>query len=351
MNLRELKCFVLIMAAVFAAVSCKDDDDDMTTYPSLYGLTFDCPLFVAPGQVVTLVPEGVIHPEGESVGYYWKVTPTMVLSDTTRLDNGLDSDGGETDGSFVHRFSDTLKTYVVSCGAFASGYAGDTYQVKVSVVKGGLDQSLTGTEIVENDPHVTVDGIDYYYKEIGGLEWFRNNLADAASGAPYFGEDVTSDVFGRYYSYEEACNACPDGWRLPTEADWLSLCAESGATDLQPYSTIGGMASKLFADVSFNGEQMLEYWPAVGQITNESGISLIPSGFSNLGIRNDGGKYPYAVFEGMNTYAAVWTADPVPGEEGMAYYRYLIADQPDFYVGKGDVSSFGASVRCVREVE
>ena len=59
------------------------------------------------------------------------------------------------------------------------------------------------------------------------------------------------------------------------------------------------------------------------------------------------GKYPYANFKGDYEYAAFWTADMA--EEGMAYYRYLICDQPDMQIGKGDVNTLGASVRCVRE--
>jgi hypothetical protein len=50
----------------------------------------------------------------------------------------------------------------------------------------------------------------------------------------------------------------------------------------------------------------------------------------------------------MDKYAVVWTADVVENEEGMAYYRYIINDQPDLMIGKGDRKSFGASVRCVR---
>jgi hypothetical protein len=41
----------------------------------------------------------------------------------------------------------------------------------------------------------------------------------------------------------------------------------------------------------------------------------------------------------------------VEGEEGMAYYRYIIADRPEMLIGKGDVNTFGASVRCVRDAE
>lgn len=352
MNLRELKIFFLTAAVALASVACKDDDNTATSYPSLSGLTFECPLYVSPEQVVEMTPDGVEHPDGEGVGYYWKVSPSMPESDTTRLENGLDPvTGKESDGSFTHKFSDTLSTYSVVCYAFAKGYAGDSYNIQVTVVEGGLDKSVTNTGILKNDPHITVGGIDYYYQKVGNLYWFRRNLADADSGMAYRGYEVTSDVFGRYYSYEEAMTACPEGWRLPTEEEWQSLCESVGAAPAKKYANIKGVASKLFANAYFNDEQMLQYWPAVGEIKNESKVGLLPVGFANLGSKDSEGKYPAAAFDGMEEYAAVWTADLVEGEEDMAYYRYLISDQPDFYAGKGDVKSFGASVRCVREAQ
>ena len=60
------------------------------------------------------------------------------------------------------------------------------------------------------------------------------------------------------------------------------------------------------------------------------------------------GNYPGANFSGANEYAAFWTADKVEGEEGKAYYRYIIANQPFISIEKGDTKTFGASVRCVR---
>jgi tRNA G18 (ribose-2'-O)-methylase SpoU len=59
------------------------------------------------------------------------------------------------------------------------------------------------------------------------------------------------------------------------------------------------------------------------------------------------GAYPEANSYGVYEYAAFWTADT--DEDGMAYYRYLICDQSDMMISKGDPEAFGASVRCVRD--
>jgi uncharacterized protein (TIGR02145 family) len=84
---------------------------------------------------------------------------------------------------------------------------------------------------------------------------------------------------------------------------------------------------------------------------------MIPAGYAMLGKKDNSAKndefqeytYPTAIFKGYMEYAAFWTADTVADEEGMAYYRYIIANQPDLMIGKADTKSFGASVRCIRK--
>ncbi len=339
----------MIAGSVLALSSCKDEEDTEVT-PSLGGsLSFEVDAFVAPGTVVKMTPYGVKHPDGKEVGFYWKVTPDMEKSDTTRLEGGLDKDGKETDGSFTYKFRDSLATYTVACSAFAKGYGGAYATAYVTVVKPGPEGSLTNTGIRKNDAKITVDGIDYYYITANGLDWMRNNLANPAYGSPYANSEATSEILGRYYSHEDAMKACPEGWRLPTDKEWRGLAAEvSGSKEADGYSTIGGIAADFMADAQFNLRTMWEYWPEVGEITNKSKLGIVPGGYANLGEKADG-KYPAARFTGIYEYAVFWTSDIVEDEEGMAYYRYLICDQPGMYVSKGDTKSFGASVRCVRE--
>ena len=334
MSLGKLNTLFVTVALLLAAVSCKKDDET-AVLPYLTGLYFDCPSFVSPGQAVTMVPKGIEDPEGKGVRFFWRVTPTMSFNDTTDV--------------FVHWFSDTLKTYDVNCFAFADGYNNDSYSKQVMVVKGGLDQSITKTGIKSTDSKMTMDGIDYYYAKVGDLYWFRNNLAGKSAGVPYGNEEITSDVFGRFYNYNEAMSACPQGWRLPTEEDWMSLADALEAPVTKKYSTFEAVTAKLMVDASFNETPIIQYWPAVGDVKNTSRLSMLPFGYANLGTPNGDGKYPDAVFDGIFDYAAYWTADKVAGKEDMAYYRYMVVSQPDMMIGKGDVNSFGAMVRCVRD--
>lgn len=365
MNLTKLNSIIIMAGAVLlSAISCKDKDETNTA-PSLNGkITISVPAYVAQDATMELRQSGVSHPEGKGIGYSWRVTPVMTKNDTTRLENGLDNDGKESDGHFTFTFPDTLKSYTVTCRAFASGYSGLSTSVQVEIVKGGIDGSITGIPFSDSETE-TIGGKTYHVVKAGGREWLRRNLAEEGLGLPYRNCKAMNDVLGRFYNWNDAMKACPEGWELPSDADWVALAEEAGADAGQDeFTAMNGVAAALMGDAKFNGSRLWEYWPQVGEITDKSGISMIPAGFAILGEPDPDAEkkaeashlgdhmefiYPNASFQGVREYAVFWTKDQVPGEPAMAYYRYLISDQPDMLIGKGNVNTFGASVRCVKK--
>lgn len=331
MNFRRL---ILITTALAAAViSCKKDDET-ESLPVLQGTMqiLDLPEFVVPGQVCTLKVKGAVHPEDKGLGYYWKVNPGMSSSDTTRFENGLDRYGKESDGTFVHKFptaSDSLLTYTVTCYAFASGYSGNSTSIKTTLVKSGKDGSVRG----EGYPSETGTST------IGSQTWTSSNLT-AGEGMPFRNAEVMADIFGRYYSFDQAeaaCEALGSDWKLPTLEDWDIMEKYIGSDPEAGKSTAAALMLK---DATFNGAAMWEYWPKVGEITNAYGFSAIPTGYANISSGTFDGSFEYSVF---------WTADSVEGDDSLAYCKYLISNQPDLFTDKADKSSFGASVRCIRK--
>lgn len=356
MSFRKLTSIAFIIAAALCTLSCKEDEDS-TVPPSLKGsLAFNLPEYIQPETVVKMVPSGVTHPDGGEIGYYWKVSPTMKKADTTRFENGLDKNGNPSDGSFTHKFSDTLQTYTVQGYAYAKGYSYVSKTSYTTVVKGGIDGSITNLAF-KGLPVITAGSVKYPYVTIGSTDWLCRNISNASAGAPFDNSKAMEDVFGRYYSYEEALEVCPEGWQLPTEADWLEAAAAAGAEGAEAYDTIEGVAAALMGNGYFNGDLMWEYWPEVGEITNATGLSFIPTGYATLGAKasspqedeNIDNRYPQAQFHGYSEYAVFWTADLVEESEGMAYYRYLISEVPDLMISMGDTKTFGAAVRCVRK--
>ena len=381
MSLKTLKTTGLLTLAFLAALSCKKEEET-ATLPylegdiSIVGLEEFMDASTENSRTLRLKPSGAVHPEGKELGYCWKVAPLMTKFDTTRFENGTDKRNGggkPSDGSFEYVIKDSLTTFTITCYAFASGYTSLSKAGYTTLVKSGPDGSITGSGIYEG--HIgEVESRDYFYVTLGQTDWVNANVFENTKpGAPFRNASAMAGVFGRYYSYEEAERVCQDlgdEWYLPTENDWINMVRhlvgdDENAPEIKEYSNIywdkevngsPTLAARLMADASFNGEKMWSYWPAVGDPVNTSGLAFLPTGYANLGITptpsvRSGADFPEATFEGLYDYSVFWTADEVEDEEDMAYYRYIIGNQPHFMIGKGPKKTFGASVRCVRKVQ
>ena len=370
-----------IIFATLAILSCKKKEE--TVLPALSGqLKINgIEAFVGADETsrtLTLTPSGAKHPEGKKLGYYWKVSPLMTSYDTTRYENGLNKQGQESDGTFTYTLKDSLGTYRIYCYAYAAGYTGLSAAGYVTVVRGGVKASPDGPAVSITNTLITEKGTkladtDYYYVSDGARDWIANNIAEPTRGTAFLGYDAMSDVFGRYYSYDEAkavCASLPaaggNQWRLPTDEDWVNLVKSittnaTGEFKAETHADIywstdengkPSLAARLIADGYFNGDKLWSYWPEIGVPDNTSGMAILPFGYSNLGVTptpKSKSNYPAALFEGTYEFAAFWTADEVADNTDMAYYRYIYTKSPHFMISKGYKGTFGASVRCVRE--
>ena len=61
----------------------------------------------------------------------------------------------------------------------------------------------------------------YHYESLG-LTWMVENLKEGTSSAQRYNSN-NSQVNGYYYTWSQATNACPSGWSLPTQTQWVSL--------------------------------------------------------------------------------------------------------------------------------
>ena len=162
----------------------------------------------------------------------------------------------------------------------------------------------------------------------------QNNLSYQESGVSYGYCSAVDPIFGKLYTWNEAIKACPDGWHLPSDADFVALTG----TEAGRGETIYGAAGSLMADAYLLGNKMWTYWPDV-KITNKSKFSALPIGYAID--REDSQHYV-----GINDYAVFWTSD----EDGeSAFYRYIYEDKDNLYSSKGSKDYFRASVRCVKD--
>lgn len=170
------------------------------------------------------------------------------------------------------------------------------------------------------------DGKNYKTIVIGKKTWMAENLNffKSADGSivldsTFCYDDILANCekYGRLYQEDEASKACPEGWSIPTEDDWIELSstvkAEYGVDNLNPPLRAVGA------------------WEDDFMATNASGFSALPAGYRNKSGQYDG--------EGKKTY--FW------GENSMLYYGWILSKQYDLDKESMIRGYYAYSVRCV----
>lgn len=84
---------------------------------------------------------------------------------------------------------------------------------------------------VEDSPSGTFidarDGHEYKYVKIGESVWMAENLAYQTSRGICYNTDCSR---GRFYTLDEATQACPEGWHVATDEDWIKIETLFGMT-------------------------------------------------------------------------------------------------------------------------
>lgn len=335
-----------LCVAIVAAASCKKDDKKTTTLSDSFSgtISFEVPKYVQKGEVYKLDLTSTIKrlSKDESDAPYGIAWTSNVWDrpDTVRLEGGTAS-LEQCSKEFV--VPDTLCTITISVKAFAKGYYNTTASNTCIVIDtdetNGSLQGLQWPEGVASftDPR---DGEVYKYITLGGLDWMARNLAYDGSGHSIQESKVLDAIFGRFYTWDEAQSACPDGWRTPSNEDWMALSRSidpDSATD--PFGSFVGVSGALRPNSLYlNDIHLWDYEPAVNP-TNSTYFNLIPAGYAVVA----GEEYTQS---GMASYAVLWTSDAY--DESNGYYRMLYSNNADVKIGYADKSSFAAPLRCVR---
>ena len=183
------------------------------------------------------------------------------------------------------------------------------------------------------------DGQSYDVVKIGEQTWMAENLnfETAGSFCPE-GDSRNCKRLGRLYSWAEAKSVCPDGWRLPTKADFEALVAATSENAAQSSSLSRAGAALKASDG----------WFKKGNGSDALGFNALPAGYRGAVLKTDDGTISGGKFDGIGGYAYVWSAtEDAENPESNAYYLFL-----SFSSDAASLNSFAKedyrSVRCVR---
>lgn len=346
MKFNRISLALGLMALCLGIVSCKKDKDDETvTYAAFSGdLGFEIPAYVRKGEVYRLSPTGDLARSADdgsedSYGLVWTVD-LRGASDTVRFEG---EDASLNDGSMIFSIPDSLCDITLTLKAYASGYSAVSVSRSIMVIDPAEENgSLSGRDFPEGTM-TFVDGRDgraYRYRRIGGTDWMSENLAWDGAGRSFEESSVMDAIAGRFYRWEEAQSACPQGWRLPSNSDWLALAeAVTGTPFTDELGALDGLAGALMSPEAYvNQYRMWDYQPEF-DIDNRSGLSMLPTGYATI---MDGAWS----FHGFTQYASFWTSDEHDARQGC--YRLLHYNNPAVMSNYADKELFATSVRCVR---
>src|SRR5690554_1164186 len=247
--------------------------------------------------------------------------------------------------SFSSVFAQNDTMYIMKSGAIVGQYNVNTEVdsvifYKPTIEETTIEETTSGTFIDSRD------GNEYNWVQIGDQVWMAENLAylpsvnrvadgsEDAAGSYYsvYGYDgrnvadaKATDNYATYgvlYNWTAAMNACPDGWHLPSDAEWTEL------TDYLGGESVAGGKLK---------ETGTTHWASRNTgATNETGFTALPGGS-----RDDDGSFYH-----VGRYGNWWSATEYGASR--AWYRGMLYYSSDLHSYSYDKED-GFSVRCVRD--
>jgi len=196
--------------------------------------------------------------------------------------------------------------------------------ISIALVSCEKEETTTDNEIikektVKQETFVDKrDGKSYKLVIIGNQTWMTENLSyKTTSGSWSYDNDSLNDLkYGRLYNYQTACNTCPQGWHLPTDAEWKTLESYFGINSSQ-IDLIGLRGTNESRDFISN-------------------LNWIPGGYvsGNLFTEKEENMY-------------FWTSSN--NNLMNAYYRKISFQEIGIYRNSMSKSS-GLSIRCIKDI-
>ncbi len=283
------------------------------------------------------------------------------------------SDGGDT-GDFINTLAGLTANTTYYVRAYATNSEGTAYGEEISFTTLPLFTSCGVSTVTDYDGNI------YTTVQIGNQCWMKENLRTThyANGdsiglwgsensiGPHreYPRNITQFVFTYGYLYNWLAvmhdagssnsnpsgvqGICPNGWHVPSEAEWTQL---TNFVAGQTQYTCDGGGTDIAKALSSTG-----YWHsnentcAVGNdpsANNKTGFSAIPTG--TYYFSSDYGERHGYYYQYFGKVAGFWSATEYAGNSNQVYlhlFSYDSSKVSDNYIG--NVHSLG-SVRCLRD--
>ena len=178
--------------------------------------------------------------------------------------------------------------------------------------------------------------IPYYYQP--------TETSNYVSGIPF--QNYTFETYGLYYNWVAVADQrglCPDGWHVPTDAQWDTLFTYVRSIDAYCCGGSPNNIAKVLASASGWVETTSPNYPCyvgyVQQSNNATGFNALPAGsWSNNSFRSEGYQ------------AAFWSSTPDNNFTDRGFYRCL--DYNATFVrhySSGNSGWAGLNIRCLRD--
>lgn len=219
--------------------------------------------------------------------------------------------------------SDDLKEYFAQFDWYNPAYKDVTARLSpiekknIATIKAMEDDDGEGFR----DPR---DGKTYRYVKIGKQTWMAENLNYKTKDSYcYKNKPINCEKYGRYYMWEAALKACPAGWHLPREEEFVMLL-----------KAVGG--EKLAGKKLKSRSGWLKEEGKSGNGADDFGFSALPAG-----MKDDAASF---CNEGYSTY--FWSSTEASTRNAKYMDMYNSHDRANLNSNQKDDA---LSVRCVKD--
>lgn len=283
-------------------------------------------------------------------GICWSIDPNPTINDN-KIE---DSSGSNSYTNSIENLKANTQYYIK---AYATNSVGTAYGNEISfttliqeIIKGSFTDSRDGTvyqTLTIGDQVWMADNLCYLPNVVGPL--IESNSEPLHYVYGYDGTDINEakatdnfKTYGVLYNWNAAIDACPEGWHIPTDAEWSELENYLANNGYKYDGTIGGGTGKIakcLANTSGWVESLNE--GSVGntdypEYRNKTGFSALPGG----------SRHVNGIFVAIGHVGNWWSTTEETSNDAISRLMrssFWDVEKAPHY------KKFGFSVRCVKD--